>query len=107
MVQTGFLAFEQRQPAFAGGEEAFSSRRLQAKMFLIPFLRALNVAHAEGDVIEIDGVKGGGRVRRTRGGELGLLIGEGDGRAHSRGKDAGQMRDQLPPAHPAVLEVVN
>jgi hypothetical protein len=40
-------------------------------------------------------------------GELGLLIGEGDGRAHSRGKHAGQMRDQLPPAHPAALEVAN
>jgi hypothetical protein len=33
MVQTGFLALEQRQPAVAGGEEAFFSRRLQAKMF--------------------------------------------------------------------------
>jgi hypothetical protein len=66
MVQTGFLALEQRQPTFAGGEKAFSSRRLQAKMFLIPFLRALNVTHAEGDVIEIGGIKGGGRVRRTR-----------------------------------------
>ena len=33
MVQTGFLALEQREPAFAGGEEAFFSRRLQAKMF--------------------------------------------------------------------------
>jgi hypothetical protein len=30
MVQTGFLALEQRQPTFAGGEEAFFSRRLQA-----------------------------------------------------------------------------
>src|SRR4029450_8881793 len=76
-------------------------------MFLIPFPRALNVAHAEGYVIEIGGIKGGGRVGRTRCSELGLLISEGDRRAQSRGKHAGQMRDQLPPAHPAVLEVVN
>jgi hypothetical protein len=36
-----------------------------------------------------------------------LLIGERDGRAQTRGKYAGQMRDQLPPAQPAVLEVVD
>jgi hypothetical protein len=36
-----------------------------------------------------------------------LLICEGDGRAQARGKHAGQMRDQLPPAQPAALEVVD
>jgi hypothetical protein len=36
-----------------------------------------------------------------------LLIGERDGRAQARGKHAGQIRDQLPPAQPAVLEVVD
>ena len=66
VMQARLLALEERQPAFAGSEEAFFARRLQAKMFLVPFLRALNVAHAQGDVIEIGGVKGGGRVRRTR-----------------------------------------
>jgi hypothetical protein len=36
-----------------------------------------------------------------------LLIGERDGPAQARGKHAGQIRDQLPPAQPAVLEVID
>ena len=45
VIQAGLLALEERQPAFAGGKEAFSSRRFQAKMFLIPFLRTLHIGH--------------------------------------------------------------
>ena len=45
VIQAGLLALKERQPAFAGGKEAFLSRRFQAKVFLIPFLRTLHVAH--------------------------------------------------------------
>jgi hypothetical protein len=45
VMQAGLLALEERQPASAGGEEAFFSPRFQAKVFLIPFLRTLHVAH--------------------------------------------------------------
>jgi hypothetical protein len=107
VIQAGFLALEKRKPALAGGEEAFSSSRFQAKMLLVPFLRTLHIGHVQRDVIEIGGIKGGGRVRRIRCGASGFLIGEREGRAQARGKHAGQIRDQLPPAQPAVLEVVD
>src|SRR4029453_14969221 len=45
VMQAGLLALEERQPAFARGKEAFFSPRFQAKVFLIPFLRTLHVAH--------------------------------------------------------------
>jgi hypothetical protein len=107
VIQAGLLILEERQPAFAGGKKTFSSRRFQAKMFLIPFLRTLHIGHAQRDMVEIGGIKGGGRVRRIGCGASGFLIGERNGRAHARGKHAGQIRDQLPPAQPAVLEVVD
>src|SRR6266496_2978504 len=107
VIQAGLLAMEERQPAFAGGKEAFLPSRFQAKVFFIPFLRTLHIGHAQRDVIEIGGIKGGGRVRRIRCGASRLLIGERDGRAQARGKHTGQIRDQLPPAQPAVLEVVD
>ena len=91
VIQAGLLALEERQPAFAGGKEAFLSRRFQAKVFLIPFLRTLHIGHVQRHVIEIGGIKGGGRVRRIRCGASGLLIGERDGRAQARGKHAGQI----------------
>ena len=46
VMQAGFLALKERQPASAGGKEAFLSPRFQAKMFLIPFLRAPHIGHA-------------------------------------------------------------
>jgi hypothetical protein len=64
VIQAGLRAVEERQPAFAGGEESFFSCRFQAKVFLIPFLRALHVGHSQRDVVEIAGIKGGGRLRR-------------------------------------------
>src|SRR5262245_48697224 len=75
VVQAGLLALEERQPAFAGGKEAVFSSWFQTKMFLIPFLRTLHISHAQCDVIEIGGIKGGGRVRRIRCSASGLLIG--------------------------------
>src|SRR5215211_890001 len=56
VIQTGLLALEERQPAFAGGKETYLSRRFQAKVFLIPFLRTLHIGHAQRDVIEINGI---------------------------------------------------
>jgi len=80
VMQAGFLALKERQPASAGGKEAFLSPRFQAKMFLIPFLRTLHIGHAQRDVVEIGGIKRGGRVRRIRCGTSGLLICEPDAR---------------------------
>jgi hypothetical protein len=45
VIQAGLLALEKGQPTFAGGKEAFSSRRFQAKVFLIPLLRTLYIGH--------------------------------------------------------------
>jgi hypothetical protein len=107
VIQAGLLALEERQPAFAGGKEAFSSRWVQAEMFLVPFLRTLHIGHVQRDVIEIGGIKGGGQLCRIRRCASGLLIGQADGRAQARGKHAAQIRDQLPSAQPAVLEIVD
>jgi hypothetical protein len=46
VMQARLLALEERQPAFTGREEAFLPRRSQAKVFLIPFLRAPHIGHA-------------------------------------------------------------
>ena len=59
VIQARLLALEERQPAFARGKEAFSSRRFQAKVFLVPFLRTLHICHAQRDVIKIGGIKVG------------------------------------------------
>jgi hypothetical protein len=107
VIQAGLLALKERQPAFAGSKKAFSFRRFQAKVFLVPFLRTLHIGNVQRDVIEIGGIKGGRRLPRIRCGASLLLIGERDGRAQARGKHAGQIRDQLPPAQPAVLEVLD
>jgi hypothetical protein len=96
-VQTGVVITEERRRELIAQRQrilkAIAAKEAEgAHEPTGPFLRALNVAHAEGDVIEIGGVKGGGRVRRTRCGELGLLVGEGDSRAHSRGKSRRSYR---------------
>src|SRR6266516_135404 len=43
VIQAGLFAMEERQPAFAGGKEASSSRRFQAKMFFDTI--SANAAH--------------------------------------------------------------
>ena len=45
VIQAGLFALKERQPAFAGGKEAFLSLRFQAKVFLVPFLRTLHISH--------------------------------------------------------------
>jgi hypothetical protein len=51
-------------------------------------LRTLHIGHVQRDVIEIGGIKRGGRVRRLRCGASELLIGEHNGRAQARRKHA-------------------
>ena len=86
VIQARLLALKERQPAFAGGKEAFSFRRFQAKVFLVPVLRTLHIGHVQRDVIEIGGIKGGGRVRRMSCGASGLMI-----RTHWRKCKAGHF----------------
>ena len=70
-------------------------------MFLIPFLRALDIGHAERDVVEVDGLKSRGCIGRL--GRAGLAQ---DGpRTRGQRDYPGQVRNQLSPAQPAVLEV--